>query len=467
MSFTSLTFIFFLAGVLIVYWLARRREWQNLVLLAASLVFYGWIHPWYVVLIGASTLADFFLGQAIASNAARSRRWLMLGLVHNLGVLAFFKYYDFFNEALAARLMQAGLEANFLLVNILLPAGLSFYTIKKIIYLLDVSRGTFQPIRSLVDFSLYVSFLPQVVAGPIDRPQLLLPQIQASRAWNWDFLSQAWPLLVMGFFKKIVIADTIQSIVNRIASLDEPSRLMALLGALGFSLQLLADFSAYTDISRGTARLFGYQTSENFNRPYLATTPSEFWNRWHITLSNFLRDYIFFPLRRAMLKAKTYPVWLVQAAPPMLTMLVSGLWHGAGATFLLWGAYHGLLSVGYQLAGIQGDWKPANPLKRLAAWLVMFALIVFGWLIFRAPSIEWVGQIVFIAPWINSPEEWIMGAVVVSMLLFYSLPLLIKIGLDKWVKPDSWWMAGYYAILTIMVIIYINSSTSDFIYFQF
>ncbi len=467
MSFTSLAFIVFTIIVLSTYWLARRREWQNLILLAASLVFYGWIHPWYVALIGASTLADYFLARAVAADKMRSRSWLTLSLAHNLGVLAFFKYYDFFNEALAARMAQVGLPADALLVNILLPAGLSFYTLKKIIYLLDVSRGTFQPTHSLVDFALYVSFLPQVVAGPIDRPQTLLPQIQSNRTWSWDFLAQAWPLFVMGFFKKIVIADTIQSIVNRITSLDEPSRFMALLGALGFTLQLLADFSAYTDISRGTAHLFGYQTSENFKRPYLATTPSEFWNRWHITLSTFLRDYIFFPLRRALLKAKTYPAWLVQATPPLLTMLISGIWHGAGLTYLVWGIYHGFLSLGYQLAGIQGDWKPANLFKRFAAWLMMFSFVVFGWMIFRAPSIDWVARVVFLAPWMNSPEEWIMGVVVISMLLFYAIPLFIKIGLDQWVKPDSWWMAGYYAIVTVMTILYVNSSTTDFIYFQF
>ena len=298
MSFTSLTFAAFCIAVLVLYWLVQRKGWQNIILLVASYVFYGWIHPWYLILLGLSTLADYFLASGISRFRERARTYLTLSLILNLGVLAFFKYYNFFNDALAARLGLFGLNTDVLLVSLALPAGLSFYTLKKLSYILDVSRGTLKPSENLVDFALYVSFFPQIISGPIDRPQKLFPQIEAARRWQADFFTSAWPLIVMGIFKKVVVADTIKSIVDRVFSLQAPSKLLVLAAALGFTLQILADFSAYTDISRGIARLFGFETSENFRTPYLSLTPSEFWNRWHITLSNFLRDYIFFPLRR-------------------------------------------------------------------------------------------------------------------------------------------------------------------------
>lgn len=467
MSFTSLTFAGFFAVVLALYWLAGRKAWQNFILLAASYVFYGWIHPWVGILLGFSTAADFFLALGMARARERTRMLLSISLLLNLGVLAFFKYYNFFNDALAQRLAQLGLPADFLLVGLALPAGLSFYTLKKLSYMLDVSRGTFKPVTNAIDFALYVAFFPQIVAGPIERPQKLLPQIQAERRWSSALLASAWPLLVMGFFKKVVIADTIKSIVDRIYSLDEPSKLIVLVGTLGFTLQILADFSAYTDLSRGVARLLGFDTVENFNRPYLALSPSEFWNRWHISLSSFLRDYVFFPLRRSLLRRKTWPGWVVQAFPPLVTMFISGLWHGAGWTYLAWGIYYGLLIVGYQLAGIQGEWKPRQAAGRIGAWLLMFAFIVFGWLLFRAPSLEWVARVLFNAPWVAQSDDFIMALVVLSMTAFYAAPLVLKMWLDRTVKPDSWWLAVYYAVVLVAVILYTNSSNPDFIYFQF
>jgi alginate O-acetyltransferase complex protein AlgI len=264
MSFTSLTFAAFCVAALAFYWLVQRKAWQNTILLAASYVFYGWIHPWYLILLGLSTLVDYFLANGMSRFRARTRIYLTLSLILNLGVLAFFKYYNFFNDVLAARLSLFGLNTDILLVSLALPAGLSFYTLKKLSYILDVSRGTLKPSENLVDFALYVSFFPQIISGPIDRPQKLFPQIETARRWQSNFFSSAWPLIVMGIFKKVVVADTIKSMVDRIFSLQAPSKLLVLAAALGFTLQILADFSAYTDISRGVARLFGFETSENF-----------------------------------------------------------------------------------------------------------------------------------------------------------------------------------------------------------
>lgn len=467
MSFTSIVFAGFFLVVLALYWLVRRRTWQNVLLLVAGLVFYGWASPWYVALLGLSTTADFFIALGMSRYPLRSRALLWLSLLLNLGVLSFFKYYNFFSVPISAQLAQLGIPMDLFLVSIVLPAGLSFYTLKKLAYIIDVSRGTFQPVSNFVDFALFVSFFPQVISGPIDRAQKLIPQIQSTRSWKQEYFSSAWPLLVMGFFKKVVVADTVASIVDRIYTIAVPSRFLVAVAALAFTLQILADFSAYTDISRGIAWLLGFETSQNFNLPYLALTPSEFWNRWHITLSSFLRDYIFFPLRRALLKKRTLPNWLVQSIPPLVTMFVSGLWHGAGLTYLVWGIYYGVLIVVYQSLGIRGDWKPTNKLGLFAAWSVMFSLIVFGWMLFRAPSMEWVGTALFKAPWLTSPQDLVIGLVVFCILCVYSLPLILKLFLDRFTLPGSWWQAVFFAVITIVIIIYTNSSNSDFIYFQF
>src|SRR5215216_2775585 len=320
MSFTSLAFWIFFALVLTFYWLVHEKRWQNIILLIASYIFYGWVHPWLAGMLGISTFIDFFLAKrmALRDMSGSKRPFLLLSLVLNLGVLAFFKYYGFFSEDLARIADVLGVQADFLLTKVLLPAGLSFYTLKKLGYMIDVSLGTLQPTHSLIDFALYVSFFPQIVAGPIDRPQKLLPQIEVRRTWKAEYFYAAWPLILMGLFKKLVIADSVGSITERIFHLEQPTVLLAVAGALGFTLQILADFSAYTDLSRGTAHLLGFETSENFRSPYLSLTPTDFWNRWHITLSFWLRDYVFFPLRRFLLsRQRQVPTWLAQVVPPL------------------------------------------------------------------------------------------------------------------------------------------------------
>src|SRR5687767_14844505 len=310
MNFTSLAFWLFFVLVFLTYWLMRERGWQNALLLLASYVFYAWLSPWYAVLLGVSTLVDFTLARQMKQQRDRVKTYLALSLILNLGVLAFFKYYNFFNTQVAEALTGVGLPANWLFIKVLLPAGLSFYTLKKLAYMIDVSRGTLEPDDNLLSFALFISFFPQIVAGPIDRYQKLIPQIQQKRIWQAGFFYSAWPLIVMGLFKKIVVADSIKPIIDRIFGLNDPSMILVIAATLGFTLEILADFSAYTDLSRGLAQLLGFSTSENFNRPYLSLTPTEFWNRWHITLSVWLRDYVFFPIRRALLRHKEpLPNW--------------------------------------------------------------------------------------------------------------------------------------------------------------
>jgi alginate O-acetyltransferase complex protein AlgI len=466
-SFTSLTFWLFFVGVFALYWFTREKRWQNVILVVASYLFYGWVEPWLAFILGISTLMDFFLAKGMSENKSRVRLFMTLSLALNLGVLAFFKYYNFFSDDLARLVTVLGMEGNFVLTRILLPIGLSFYTLKKLGYMIDVSRGTLQPVQSLVDFALYVSFFPQVISGPIDRPQKLLPQIEMTRTWMAEYFYSAWHLILMGLFKKLVIAGGVASITDRILHLGEPTVLLAITGALGFTLQILADFSAYTDLSRGIAFLVGFDTSENFKSPYLSLTPTEFWNRWHITLSTWLRDYVFFPIRRWLLaRQKKLPAWLAQAIPPMVTMLISGIWHGAGWTYLVWGGMYGILIVAYQALGMGGNWRPASRAKAVAAWVVMFSIIVFSWLIFAAPSLSWMIDL-FASPILGTREQQAVALIGLSTVAVYSIPLIAKMLLDRYSSGASIFRSFYHAAATASIFIYVNSATPDFIYFQF
>jgi D-alanyl-lipoteichoic acid acyltransferase DltB (MBOAT superfamily) len=466
MSFTSYSFLVFFLCVLALYWLVKDKRWQNIILLIASYVFYGWVHPWYAIMLGASTLVDHGIAHALV-RSQRKNLLLAASLILNLGVLFFFKYYNFFVNDIVKLFSGMGFQTNLHFVQIILPVGLSFYTLKKIGYIIDVSKGVLKPTIDLVSFSLFVAFFPQITAGPIDRPQKLIPQFESPRTWQRNYFFSAWPLLVMGMFKKLVIANSIGPIVDRIFHLEEPTLLLAITGALGFTLQILADFSAYTDLSRGIAFLLGFDTCENFKSPYLSLTPTEFWNRWHITLSFWLRDYIFFPLRRALLRRKAQlPTWLIQAVPPLVTMLISGIWHGAGWTYVIWGCMYGVLIVVYQAIGMGGGWKPSSKIKTLFAWLVMFSFIVFGWLLFGAPSLKWVAGI-FSNPLIGSMEYQAVALLGLSMALLYTIPLIIKMLIDRYISQDSLIHALYYAVATIIMLFYVNSSSPDFIYFQF
>lgn len=467
MIFTSIEFLTFLAVVLTVYWLRRERRWQNMTLLAASYVFYGWVYPWHAVVLAASTLIDFALARRMAMHREAARRLLWLSVVLNLGLLGLVKYYFSINVPLAGVATAAGLGGDFLLAKIVLPMGVSFYALKKLAYMIDVSRGTIKPSASWMNFTLFVSFFPQVIAGPIDRAQKLLPQLAENRDWRVENFHAAWPLLVMGLFKKLVVADSVRVIVDQVFLQEEPTQLLVLVGVLGFTLQILADFSGYTDLSRGIAFLFGIETSENFAAPYLSLTPGDFWNRWHMTFSFWLRDYVFFPLRRAMVRRKHLPAGIAVVIPPLFTMLLSGLWHGTGWTFVLWGLYYGVLIAGYQLAGVRGEFKSARGWEKVLAWAVMFCLIVFGWLVFRAPSLTWLGHVLLERPFTRTAQNVTGSLVALAMIAFYALPLLLKWLIDRSAPRSIVLHGSYYALATLAAIVYFNSSSPDFIYFQF
>jgi D-alanyl-lipoteichoic acid acyltransferase DltB (MBOAT superfamily) len=468
MNFTEYGFLLFFLIVLSGYWLIKPAAWRNGFLLAASYAFCGWAHPWYAILLALSTLVDYGLALAIAGRRERTAWYVAASVIFNLALLAFFRYYNYFNDDLFQWFSGIGVTANLFLVRSLLPLGLSFYTLKKLGYVIDVSRGTVEPTRDLTGFALFVAFFPQLTAGPIDRVQKLLPQIQSPRVWSADLFYRAWPLLVMGFFKKIVIANTLSNSIIFIFNLQHPSVMMLVVATLAYTVQIFADFSAYTDLARGMALLFGFETSENFNAPYRSLTPAEFWNRWHITFSSWLRDYIFFPVRRGILRARTrLPAWMAEIVPPVVTMLVSGLWHGVGWTYIVWGLYFGVLIVVYQALGLHGNWKPANRLTWIVAWAVMFGLIVFSFMLFRASSLTWLADVFRSGVIVGSTEQQVMALNTAVILSVFSLPLLLKVWMDHRLSKDSVLHEVYYVAATVLLLIYLNASTTDFLYAQF
>jgi alginate O-acetyltransferase complex protein AlgI len=468
MGFITYEFLVFFLAFLALYWLANNKSWKNLLLLLASIIFYGWLVPWHVIVLLLSILVDYFLALGIVRFKSRAHLLTTSGVLLNIGLLAFVKYYYSFNSPLAEWLNRAGLSGDIFLAKIVLPLGLSFYILKKIAYLVEVQRGTLQPTPDFIAFAAYVSFFPQVLSGPIDRPQKMLSQLESPRTWKSDHFYKAWHLLVMGLFKKIVIANTVKVLVDQIFLLEQPSKVLLFVGGLGFTLQILADFSSYTDISRGVSFLLGLGTTENFNHPYLSLTPGDFWNRWHISLSSWLRDYIFFPLRRALLKRRNIiPEFVIQSLPPLVTMFVSGLWHGVGWKFIIWGLYYGVLIVIYQSIASHAAPQPARRLQIFFSWLMMFLLIVFGWLIFRAQSLSWLWNSLVNAPFYRTPQELTAGFVVLMMIAFYASLLIVKFLIDRYWATTANLQAIYYVCATLAIIVFMNSSSPDFIYFQF
>ncbi|NPV57351.1 MAG: MBOAT family protein [Anaerolineae bacterium] len=468
MSFTSLTFILFFIVTSVAHWLIRSRRWQNLLLLAASYVFVGYSSLEAVAILAAGTAVDALATGGMVSRPQNKKALLWVSLATNLGMLLVFKYFNFFAANVTGMLAGLGLETNTLTLKMALPLGISFYTLKKIAYVVVVYRGTLTPDGGWIDFALYVAFFPQFAAGPIDRPNHLLAQFSRTRTWHWENFFDAWQLLVTGVFKKLVIADTVANVVERIFLLEAPSIALLLVGGLGFTLQVLADFSAYTDLSRGVARLLGIESSPNFNAPYLAVSPSDFWNRWHMTLTAWLKEHIFFPLRRALARRELGRWrWLAWALPPLVTMLASGFWHGTGWTYILWGLYYGVLIVIYHALGLQPErWSAFTP-KRALAWVVMFGLTVFGWLIFRAPSLKWLGDILTGSPWLYGRADLVACLSSLSVIGVYALPLLVYHLLDRWQFSHAWLRPLVHAASAALTIIYLNAAPQDFIYFQF
>jgi len=464
MVFTSIDYLIFLTSVFALYWLIRFKSAQNLILLTASYIFYGYVHYWFCLLIAVSTLTDYFCGLGMVKFQKQKKSLLILSLLVNLGMLGTFKYFNFFAENFQALMLQIGLDFHPITFKIFLPVGISFYTFQTLSYTIDIYRGKMTPRKNFLDFALFVSFFSQLVAGPIERASRFLPQIEKSRSWNTRMFLSAWPLLIRGYLKKIVIADNIAVFVDRIYLLDHPSALVLLVGTLGFALQIYTDFSGYTDIARGSARLLGFNLIENFKSPYLAISPSDFWRRWHISFSSWIRDYLYIPLGGSRVD-KQWKFALVLIA----TMGLAGLWHGAAWNFVAWGLYHGLLVFAYHSLGMGGRWTPRGILKTLSAWTAMFAFTIFGWLLFRSSSINWLAHALSLDnfSWGLSGNSLTVAVATFALVAFYSLPLFIMMFLDRITPKLGFLHALFYGLALTIIIVLFRDSQQDFIYFQF
>jgi len=473
MLFNSFPFAYFFAALLPTYWLLRNHyRWQNLLLLTAGYFFYACWNPKFLTLLIVSTVMDYACGIAVDRiEAPRKRKaFVALSMALNLGMLGYFKYFNFFAESLHVSLARAGLNVPLTQLNVVLPIGISFYTFQSMSYVIDVYRKDIKPTRNLIEFATFVSFFPHLVAGPIMRPTTLLPQVANPRAFDIQRFYQGAYLIFWGLTKKVVVADNLATIVNDVFNRWETiDGGLALLAVYAFAFQIYCDFSGYTDAARGIAKCLGFELALNFNLPYFAANPRDFWARWHISLSTWLRDYLYIPLGGSRGgKALLY-------RNLMLTMIIGGLWHGAAWTFVLWGLYQGILLVGHR---VLEPWlnriNPTDPIDR-ACWkfvriVTTFHLVCFGWLIFRASS---VGQVVGMCRAIVDRPAIPASAFLLPVTLLI-LPLLI-VQILQYLSKDldivlrtPWYVRSvFYTLCFYAFILAGQFEGGQFIYFQF
>ncbi len=473
MVFNSTAFACFFAIVVPCYWLmGRLPRLQNVFLLAASYYFYASWNPRFLSLLILSTLMDYAcaLGVDRAQSPGRRKALVALSMALNLAMLGYFKYYNFFADSLHDLLTGLGVGIPISRLRVVLPIGISFYTFQSMSYVIDVYRRDLKPTRNLVQFAAFVSFFPHLVAGPIMRPTTLLPQIAGRRRFDFAQFQSGTYLIFWGFFKKVVVADNLAILVNELfgrwQSLEGGQ---ALLAVYAFAFQIYGDFSGYTDMARGVARCLGFELSLNFNLPYFATSPRDFWNRWHISLSQWLRDYLYIPLGGGRCgRLFTY-------RNLMITMALGGLWHGAKWTFVVWGVYQGVLLVAHRLLG---PWlsrvEPREPVDK-ASWtalriIVTFHLVCLGWLIFRADSLE--QAVVLLRAMLEHPAlprapELVRFLVVVVPLLMVQLVQYASDDLDVLARAPWYARSVFYTICFYGIVLGGEFGGEQFIYFQF
>lgn len=418
MLFNSLEFLLFLPIVFGIYWLLRDSlRAQNLFVVVASYVFYGWWDWRFLLLITFTSFCSYLSGRMLekpsgggnvdcrlkidneglpSSEDERVRRirgWITgTNIVVNLAILGIFKYYNFFAESFAELMSLVGWHVDYVTLNVILPVGISFYTFQALSYSIDVYRRKIEPTDDMVAFFAYIAFFPQLVAGPIERATNLLPQMLRKRTFDYQNAVEGSKLIIWGFFKKIAIADTASGIVTSIYGDIGTYNATALwIGAILFTFQIYGDFSGYSDIAIGTARLFGVDLMKNFNLPYFSRNIAEFWKRWHMSLNTWFVDYVYIPLGGSRVSKA------ITVRNTFVIFLVSGLWHGANWTFVCWSVYHALLFVPLLLMGKQKrfgefDNKVKFSMKEIGGIVCTFILVVFGWVLFRAESISEAGQ---------------------------------------------------------------------------
>ena len=477
MLFNSFQFMVFLVIAFSAYWLFfnRSRSWRNVFLLVASYIFYGWWDYRFLGLIAFSTLVDYFVGRAIHEAKQSSKRRLLLAcsLVVNIGLLAYFKYANFFIESFADFSQAAfGLEPNITSLSIILPVGISFYTFQTLSYTIDIYRKRLDPTYHIVEFCAFVSFFPQLVAGPIERASNLLPQFKEKKRFRYEDGSEGMRLIVWGLFKKTVIADNCAPYVNEIFSTyqDQPAAVL-FIGAVLFAFQIYGDFSGYSDIAIGTARLFGFRLMTNFNYPYFSRDVAEFWRRWHISLSTWFRDYLYIPLggSRKSMKRTLTNVFII--------FVVSGFWHGADRTFIVWGGLHAafimpVVAFGKNRQHLNDSRKLVPKISELLQIGLTFFLVCIAWIFFRAPSVSVAAD--YLARMLFRPglpdnfyyfPPWLLGLIGFMVLAEWAGKNHTP---EKWMsKIPKWGRYAFYLLLFGLWFFFASSEKQEFIYFQF
>lgn len=472
MLFNSLPFAVFLPIVFAVYWaLHNSLRSQNIMLLTASYIFYGWWDARFLSLIVASTVVDYLLGQylADATNALKRKLLLTASMIFNLGLLGVFKYYNFFMENFMEIANSVGLHTNPVLLKIALPVGISFYTFQTMSYTIDIYRKQLEPTKDFIAFAAFVGYFPQLVAGPIERASNLLPQMSKRRYFDYQKAVDGMRQALWGFFKKVVIADAVAPLVDQ--AFGDPSGFSAIAlitGALLFSIQIYCDFSGYSDIAIGISKIFGIDLMQNFRTPYFSRDIAEFWRRWHISLSTWFRDYLYIPLggsrgSTALKVRNTFAIFIV-----------SGFWHGANWTFIIWGLINALLFLPLLLAKRNRSNLNDAEISDLHRILLTFSITTIAWIFFRADSLSHaIDYLQNIAIWNSGKSLSIKPTLVVYIALLFlgdwigrkhdfSLNILTEGILSK----SPLMRLTLYLSLAYLILLYIGGQ-QNFIYFQF
>lgn len=479
MVFNSFIFLGFFIVVFLIYWILLKNttKGQNIFLLLASYVFYGYADWRMLQLLIVATLIFYFLGKGIAiAKSEKQSYWLTtLGVVLGVGTLLYFKYFNFFVESFTQLFETCGLHTNLHTFNIIMPLGISFFTFRLLSYVIDIYRGKFEPTKDIIAFGTYIAFFPCLLSGPIDRPTFI-NQLKTARTFEYDKAVDGCRQILWGLFKKVVVAENCATYVDQVwGNIGDSSGSTLLLAAILYAFQMYTDFSGYSDMAIGVGKLLGFNITKNFNYPYFALNIADFWRRWHISLTSWLTDYVFMPLN---IKCRDKGNWGIIFAI-VINFVLCGLWHGANWTFVLWGLYHGLLFVPLILSGaffkktkLRTNKFGLPVAKDFGQMLLTFALVVFGLIIFRAPSIAeaWNYIIQGCSITLFSMPQFMAG---LKLTLFSIAVLLIF----DWIHRDKehalqitnysiWFRCGIYYALVLFLLEYGHHSQS-FIYFQF
>lgn len=479
MLFNSISFLIFLPVIFILYWFVTKKnlKWQNLLLLAASYYFYACWDYRFLFLLIFSTGLDYYTGLKMDESATDQKRkwWFWLSVLINLGFLGIFKYYNFFIESFAEGLSHLGFNVNMWTIKVILPVGISFYTFHGLSYVIDVYKKRISAERNFVDYSLFVSYFPLLVAGPIERATHLLPQIKRQRKFSSEDAINGIELMIWGFFKKVVIADSLSIIVNKVYG-DAASygSVALIIAAVAFSFQIYCDFSGYSDIAIGTSKLLGIDLIRNFNFPYLSRNIAEFWRRWHISLSTWFRDYLYIPLGGSKISK------LLSVRNVFIIFIVSGIWHGANWTFIVWGGIHAILFIPSFLIGSNRKYrddivhsnKLLPSLRDILQIALTFLLVTLAWIFFRSETLgkasEFISNIIRNTKGKNLVfDNTDIIANSVAFFAFFSISAYLLYRKNALIKTKRFMQFTLSLILLILITLLGQFSKQSFIYFQF